>query len=214
MTKINELALGKTIYDLANLQSRLRYDEIAGFIGEGPSFLRLRALYYLWRVEPEQFYTKLHQLAQPIGGKILVSNDNPEMGKIFKLILERPGFTCIYESSPLRTLEILEDDNDIALLVTDILKPQMDGIQMINQLRAIPRAKYLPIIVASASGFILEASRDSRPIKIDLYIPMPFLIKEFLNGVKLLLLCDCEGLEQHFRASGVNSVFKFLLEST
>ncbi len=214
MTKIDELAKGKTIYDLANIQSRLQYDEIVGLIGEEPSFLRLRALYYLWRVEPEQFYVKLRQLAQPVGGKILVSNDNLEMGKIFELVLGRHGFTCIYESSPLKTLEILEDDNNIALLVTDILKPQMDGIQMINQFRAIPRAKYLPVIIASASGFNLEASRDSKPIEIDLYMPMPFLIKEFLNGVKILLLRDYEGLEQHFRASGVNSVFKFLREST
>ncbi len=209
----DELALGKTIYDLANIQSRLRYDEIVELIGEEPSFLRLRALYYLWRVEPEQFYVKLRQLAQPIGGKILVSNDAPEMRELFRLILERHGFTCIHESSPLRTLEIRAGDNDIALLITDILKPQMNGIEMINRLRAIPRAKYLPIIVASASSFTLGPNRF-RSIKIDLNIPAPFFISELLNGIKLLLLCDCDGLEQHFRDSEANSVFKFLREST
>ena len=98
MDEMDEILLGRAICYLGDIKSRVRYNEIMEFIIEAPSFLRLRALYYLWRVEPEQFYSRLHDLARLVSGKILISDDEPGVIEILRVQLEYDGLGMVHLS--------------------------------------------------------------------------------------------------------------------
>ncbi len=208
LDEMDEISMGRAICYLGDIKSRLCYDKIILFLTEEPSHLRPRVLYYLYRVEPEQLYTKLRELKQVISGKILVSDDNSDLGAAYRRTLEREGLGCIDEWSPLATLKKLESDNSIVLLITDIMKPEMSGMEMITIYRATLRKKYIPIIVASATGWSYALDRM---LKVDLVIPKPFSISEFIANINLLLLYNPNELEQHLRTSNpTESIFKYL----
>lgn len=83
--------------------------------------------------------------------KILVVDDNPVNLRVCRLILERFGHTVETETSPVRVLSrITGQIPDV--LITDLMMPILDGIELTRQIRALPNGHDLPIIVLTARG--------------------------------------------------------------
>jgi two-component system sensor histidine kinase EvgS len=141
--------------------------------------------------------------------KILTSDDDPSLARLYDHFLGDLELQCINELSSLKTLDIIQEDKDISMLITDISKPFMDGEEMIRRITALDKTKHLPIMVCSARCH--DANRFFDPIKVDLVIGKPMTIKDLKAGINLLIRYDYDALEQHLRTSAPeNSVFKFL----
>jgi len=92
---------------------------------------------------------------------VLVVDDNPVNLRVCRLILERYGHTVETETSPVATLTRMQ----IAVpdvLITDLMMPILDGIELTRQIRALPNGRDLPIIVLTARG---EESDQDRAIE-------------------------------------------------
>ena len=66
--------------------------------------------------------------------KILVVDDEIEYQRVFSYILKKNGYTVQTCSSALQALEILAH-TDINLVMTDLKMPDMDGVELVKQVK-------------------------------------------------------------------------------
>jgi len=81
---------------------------------------------------------------------ILVVEDNPISLKILDINLRENGYEVITASNPKDALDLLETMPAIKLIVTDIMMPEMDGLEFISNIKANAEWKKLPFIIISA----------------------------------------------------------------
>jgi two-component system chemotaxis response regulator CheY len=81
----------------------------------------------------------------------LVVDDSATMRNMIKATLNKEGFECITAQDGEKALKIL-GDQIVDIIVTDINMPNMDGIQLITELRKSPNAKFTPILVITTEG--------------------------------------------------------------
>jgi len=83
--------------------------------------------------------------------KILIVEDEPQQRDALKIKFEEGGYTVLLAENGKMGLQVaLEQEPDI--IVTDILMPVMDGIQMIEMIRSDVWGKTVPVIVLTNLG--------------------------------------------------------------
>ena len=97
------------------------------------------------------------------GKKVLVVDD--DMRNVFALAstLESRGMQVVYAENGRKGIEQLEGNPDVALVLMDIMMPEMDGYETTRALRSMKRFEALPIIslTAGASDYI------TKPVNVD-----------------------------------------------
>lgn len=92
----------------------------------------------------------LPQVENYAGKKVLVVDDNVTNLKILKAQLQRWSLEAITLHSAALALELLKEDSDFSLIITDMQMPDMDGVQFAEALKA--RKIKTPIILLSSIG--------------------------------------------------------------
>lgn len=82
---------------------------------------------------------------------VLVVDDNPVNLRVCRLILERYGHTVETETSPATAFSRMNAQMP-DVLITDLMMPVLDGIELTRQIRALPTGRRLPIIMLTARG--------------------------------------------------------------
>jgi signal transduction histidine kinase/ActR/RegA family two-component response regulator len=117
---------------------------------------------------------------------ILVVEDNYDMRLFLKKIL-KDEYEVILAENGLKGLEIVQaDPSRINLIITDLMMPEMDGFELLDNLKKQASTADLPVIVLTA-----KHEKDSRlnalRIGVDEYLTKPFSIDELFATVKHLL---------------------------
>lgn len=81
--------------------------------------------------------------------RILVSDDEPHIVKLWQSIFERAGYETRTSLDPFETLELAQSWRP-HVITTDILKPGISGLEMIRRLKADDQTKQIPVVVVSA----------------------------------------------------------------
>lgn len=116
--------------------------------------------------------------------RVLLAEDEPNIVESLTFLMERAGFDIAAESDGRKALErALSDTPDI--LILDVMLPELDGYEILRQLRADPRTERLPVLMLTAKG-----QREDREAALecgaDLFITKPFSNSEIVDAVKLL----------------------------
>lgn len=116
---------------------------------------------------------------------ILLADDDQDICLLIKDYLEISGYYVLVANNGLVALELL-DSYLPHLVISDIKMPQVDGYQLIKQIRQKPQFRLLPVI------FLTEFNSTKERIKgyqngCDVYLPKPFDIEELGAVVKNLL---------------------------
>ena len=114
--------------------------------------------------------------------KVLVVDDEERIRRLIRMYLERDNFSVEEAENGAEALSMaLENDYDIILL--DIMMPEMDGIEVCEELR---KEKTTPVIMLTAKG---EESNRVQGFEIgaDDYIVKPFSPREVVLRVKAVL---------------------------
>jgi CheY-like chemotaxis protein len=83
--------------------------------------------------------------------KVLVVDDNQDARVLIEAVLKTEGLAVIKAADGQEGLErALEEPPD--LIITDISMPRLSGLQLIRQLRGLPRFKEIPILAVTAFG--------------------------------------------------------------
>jgi len=133
-------------------------------------------------------------------GKILVVEDVPDTLELVKVTLTFKGYDVITARNGREALDIVLQSHP-ALIVTDILMPQMDGFSLVHRLRIDPDTRGIPVIFLSATYVAPEDKEFAAAIGVTRFIEKPIVIEEFLRTVAELLsrgtLADSKPLDAH-----------------
>ena len=117
---------------------------------------------------------------------LVLVEDNAELRDYLSTILSPhyPVTTAIHGQA---ALDLLEQNNDFQLIISDIMMPVMDGFQLVERLKADPRYQHLPIILLTARAELEDKLRALR-IGVDDYLLKPFEEAELLARIGNLLV--------------------------
>src|SRR5881628_2719933 len=89
---------------------------------------------------------------------ILVVEDNPITRKMIRITVESAGYGVLDAPDGQTALDLVAIQAP-DLIVQDLLLPDMDGFELVRQLRALPAARGVPIIACSGFHSKLEAAQ-------------------------------------------------------
>jgi len=113
---------------------------------------------------------------------ILVVDDRWENRSVIVNLLEPLGFKLIEGDSGLEGLEQAPKVQP-NLIITDLVMPGMDGLEMVKQLREIEVLSETPIIASSASVFNFDRQK-SQEAGCNAFIPKPIQSQELLETLQ------------------------------
>ena len=82
---------------------------------------------------------------------ILLVDDDPTTRKVYELVLSKAGFVVHTAGNGQQALEMLEPGHRYDLVISDLNMPEMDGNELVSQMRAMPRLAMLPLLMLTAS---------------------------------------------------------------
>lgn len=115
--------------------------------------------------------------------KILVVDDESRMRKLVKDFLMRKDFTVLEAADGEEALDIFYRDKDIALIILDVMMPQINGWEVCREIRKISR---LPIIMLTAKSDESDELMGFE-LGVDEYISKPFSPKILVARVEAIL---------------------------
>ncbi len=145
----------------------------------------------------ETFETKLDRIENEQESKrtILVVDDNEDMRTFLRTILgsEYRVLTAGDGVEALRSMEKVIPD----IVITDLMMPNMDGLELTNRLKQSPDTNFIPVVLLSAKSAI-ESRLEAMKQGADDYVTKPFEPK-YLQARVRNLIAQREQLEQNYR---------------
>jgi len=133
--------------------------------------------------------------------KILVVDDELEIAEEVVELLTFDGFTqCEITCDPLQALDIIRNDKNISIIITDLKMPGMDGLQMIRSIqKSLDSDRQLEVIVITGHAGTKEAIKALRLGASD-FITKPISPDHLLHAVgRASETLQLRKLEKHFR---------------
>jgi DNA-binding NtrC family response regulator len=87
---------------------------------------------------------------------ILVVDDEKNIRRALRMVLEGSGFNTIEASSAEQCLETLKS-SEVDLLILDVRLPKMSGIEALEKIRNEPETRKLPVLMVSGHASVAEA---------------------------------------------------------
>ncbi|MEM7065024.1 MAG: response regulator [Cyanobacteria bacterium P01_B01_bin.77] len=119
------------------------------------------------------------------GATVLVVDDNPDLRSYVASILQPQGHRISTAENGATGLEMARNIKP-QLIITDLMMPQVSGIELIQQIRMDPSLQGIPIILLTANVDD-ETRLDGVEQGADAYISKPFKDRELLAEVRNLL---------------------------
>ena len=117
--------------------------------------------------------------------KILVVDDEPDALEILGFKLKEAGFVPLFAKDGTRALTAARDERP-ALIVLDLMLPEVDGLEVCKILRRDPATAMIPILMLTA-----RAAEMDRVLGLELgaddYVTKPFSPRELVLRIKKLL---------------------------
>jgi DNA-binding response OmpR family regulator len=88
--------------------------------------------------------------------KILVADDDKEIVELLSIYLHNEGYESVKAYDGKEALTKIRTTSDIELLILDIMMPEMDGMQVVKELR---KESQIPIIMLTAKTTDMDKIR-------------------------------------------------------
>ncbi len=116
---------------------------------------------------------------------ILVVDDDAKIVRLVRTYLERDGFSVVTAADGPAALDAIERQRP-ALVVLDLMLPELDGRAVVRAVRRDDEAGATPILIISARGSTLDRIAGLEDGADD-YLPKPFSPAELVLRVKSIL---------------------------
>jgi len=117
--------------------------------------------------------------------KVLVIDDDPVIVELLRVNFEIEGFEVISAGDGREGFERARSDRP-DLVLSDIMMPRYDGLQLLTQLKADPATRGLPVILLSAKAQNAEV-QQGLDLGADDYVTKPFDPLELIDRVNAVL---------------------------
>jgi len=126
---------------------------------------------------------------------VLVADDEPHIGRIIKMKLEQGPFRVTLAFDGKETLELLERDEPIDLVVLDLMMPYVSGLDVLAKIRSSERWREVPCLILTAAGQETQFQRAMELGASD-FLTKPFSPKRLYVRVAELLGVDAPARAQ------------------
>ena len=114
--------------------------------------------------------------------KILITDDEQEIRKVLRLLLEERGYTVCEAYDGAYAVRMLKEDSSIDLCIMDVMMPNMSGIEATREIRTFSTVSILFLTARS-----LDSDKESAYAEGgDDYIVKPFSSRELIMKVEAL----------------------------
>jgi len=160
---------------------------------ESPERLLDETALFLHRVvaqmpdEKQRMIERLHSSDEDLVGKTVLLVDD-DARNIFALssVLERRGMKVLTATTGSEAITLVESTEDLAIVLMDIMMPEMDGYQTMQAIRQDPAFRRLPIIALTA-----KAMKGDREKCLDAgasdYLAKPVNTEQLLSALRMWL---------------------------
>jgi len=125
-----------------------------------------------------QLVSVIRRLVRNRHAKALVVDDSVTSRSYIGDLLRQYNFRVLLATNGLEALELLAENPDISLVISDFHMPRMDGVEMVKRMRATHSKERLCIIGLSSGGGTAMSARFLKAGAND-FLPKPFLREEF-----------------------------------
>ncbi len=135
----------------------------------------------------QRMIQKLHESDEPLRDrKVLVVDD--DVRNIFALnsLLERHGMNVITATNGQDAIKLLDENRDLALILMDVMMPEMDGYETMRRIRENPAHRTLPIISLTAKAMKGDREKCLQAGASD-YVAKPVNTQQLLSLVRMWL---------------------------
>lgn len=94
--------------------------------------------------------------------KILIVDDSATMTMSLKSGLEMSGFSVMTASDGVQALTALKAGPKPDLIITDINMPNMGGLELIKNVKALPGFRFVPILTLTTEGDATKRDEGKR----------------------------------------------------
>ena len=115
---------------------------------------------------------------------VLVVEDSPDVVRVIHMAL-RDHFRILAASDGVKGLELAAREVP-SLIITDLMMPEVDGLELTRHLRAGAKTRHIPIVMLTARAD-LEDRVSALDTGVNAYLGKPFAARELLSTVRSLL---------------------------
>lgn len=115
--------------------------------------------------------------------RVLVVDDDAIHLLILQRIFERSNDSVVTAHNGMEALKVLESDHGFNVILTDIMMPEMDGIELLANLKKNTNSNTIPVIGFTAGD--VEYYRSISPIAFDSLVSKPIDFWDLYHLAKL-----------------------------
>jgi excisionase family DNA binding protein len=135
---------------------------------------------HLWRFDKASIDAWLNLRAIGTGEQILVVDDDNEICTLFKDTLESEGCNVTTINDPREAFELVKKV-DYSLLFLDLKMPEMDGVELLRQIRTFKPEMPVIVITGYPDGDLMMRALDYGPLGV---MKKPFKASDVVVNVK------------------------------
>ena len=121
---------------------------------------------------------------------ILLVEDNPDDAELTRLALERlrKDAKIVHVTDGAQAIDYLLGGTarpDVRFIILDIKLPKVDGLQVLERIKADPRTKAIPVVILTSSNREGEVARSFES-GVNSYVVKPVELEEYMDKVSAL----------------------------
>jgi len=160
---------------------------------ESPERLLDETALFLHRVvsdlpnEKQRMLERLHISDESlVGQKVLLVDDDARNIFALSSVLERRGMHVLTATTGSEAIQMLESTPGVAIVLMDIMMPEMDGYETMEVIRSNPTFRRLPIIALTAKAMKGDREKCLEAGASD-YLAKPVNIEQLLSALRIWL---------------------------
>jgi HAMP domain-containing protein/CheY-like chemotaxis protein/signal transduction histidine kinase len=121
-----------------------------------------------------------------VGRTVLLVDDDSRNNFALSSVLERRGMRVLTATTGNEAIELVESTPDLAIVLMDIMMPEMDGYQTMGKIRERPEYRRLPIIALTAKAMKGDREKCLEAGASD-YLAKPVNTEQLLSALRMWL---------------------------
>lgn len=117
--------------------------------------------------------------------KVLIVDDDPSILLSLDFLMKKAGYAVFIARDGAEALDILQREIPDCL-VLDIMMPEVDGYEVLRQVKENAATSHIKVIMLSAKSREADI-RQAMELGADHYITKPFATKKLLDDIKQLI---------------------------
>ena len=135
----------------------------------------------------QQMLTRLHSSGEVLRARrVLIVDDDARNIFALSIVLENREMEVLSATNGRQAIEMIQNTPDLAVVLMDIMMPEMDGYQTMREIRKIPEFRTLPILALTAKAMKGDREKCLEAGASD-YIAKPVDTEELLSLLRVWL---------------------------